>query len=116
MSFFFFKEVGTLDLSTGENSDIMCGDHAVIRIDNVTVHAHESYCATNINNECVLSDDDLKSIETQCNDKHECTVVYPENISCLKQDRYFNLSYSCLGKLICIKCQFCSHLGLIHVL
>lgn len=90
----------TLDLSAGENSDITCGDHAVIRIDNVTVHAHESYCATNMSDACVLSGDDLISIENLCNDNHTCTVDYPKKTSCLKQDRYFNLSYSCLGKYI----------------
>lgn len=98
--FIFIKEVRTLDLSAGENSDITCGGHAVIRIDSVTVHAHENYCATNMSDACVLSGDDLKSIETLCNDYHTCTVDHPKNTSCLKQDRYFNFSYSCLGKYI----------------
>lgn len=93
----FVIDVETIDLSTGEPSRITCGDHAVIRIDHATVHAHKSYCSTNMNNECVLSNDDLESIETRCNNNSECTVNFPKDTSCLKEDRYFNLSYSCLG-------------------
>lgn len=93
----FVIDVETINFSTGEKSSITCGGNAVIRIDNATVHAHESYCATNMNNECVLSDDDFESIETRCNNNTKCTVDYPKNTSCLKEDRYFNLSYSCLG-------------------
>ncbi|CAC5395450.1 unnamed protein product [Mytilus coruscus] len=103
-------EVKTLDSSTGEKGNITCGDHAVIRIDNITVHAHESYCATNMNNACVLSDDGFKSIENRCNDANKCTVDFPKNTSCLKEERYFNLSYSCLAptNLLCtFEFSFC---------
>lgn len=97
----------TLDLSLGNNGNITCEDQAVIRIDNSTVHTYESYCASSINNECVLSDDDLNSIVTRCNNNSKCTVDYPKNTSCLKEDRYFNLSYSCLGTVIDLYCLHC---------
>ncbi|VDI22307.1 Hypothetical predicted protein, partial [Mytilus galloprovincialis] len=104
------SEVKTLDLPAGVKGNIMCGDNSVIRIDNVTVHAYESYCATNMSNACILADDDFNSIKTLCNDNIACTIDFPKNTSCLKQDRYFNLSYSCLvpTNLLCnFEFSFC---------
>ncbi|XP_052068046.1 uncharacterized protein LOC127707508 [Mytilus californianus] len=71
---------------------ITCAKPAVIQVEKADIVGENSTCS----NECVLSQSDFETIKVKCNDFHECTVDFPNDTSCLRENRYFHLSYSCL--------------------
>ncbi|CAC5383538.1 unnamed protein product [Mytilus coruscus] len=82
-----------LNLTTGGKGIITCEDNLVIRIEKENVFTDQSYCSSD-EIQCDSSDHDIGS---RCNGLQNCTIDFLRNTSCMKEDRYFNLSYLCLA-------------------
>lgn len=91
-----FLDEKFLNLTTGGRGIITCENNLVISIERENIYTDQSYCSSD-EIQCDSSGHDIRS---QCNGLQNCTIDFPRNTSCMREDRYFNLSYLCLGNYI----------------